>query len=44
MRLWAFADNVRAVAFYRKQGFVAIDTTEGDGNEEGLPDILFELR
>lgn len=44
VRLWAFADNVRAVAFYRKHGFIAIETTDGAGNEEGLPDILFELR
>lgn len=44
VRLWTFQGNTRAVAFYRRHGFVAVEWTDGDRNEEGLPDVLFELR
>jgi len=40
LRLWTFATNVRAQAFYVRHGFVATDATDGD-NEEGAPDIRY---
>lgn len=44
VRLWTFQANARAVAFYRGHGFLAVDQTDGEANEESLPDVLFELR
>lgn len=42
MQLWTFQSNVKAVTFYRKHGFVVVGQTDGAGNDEGLPDYLFE--
>lgn len=39
LRLWTFQANVRARAFYAREGFVEERRTDGD-NEEGLPDVL----
>ena len=39
--LWCFADNVAACAFYERQGFVAVERTDGRGNEAGCPDIRY---
>lgn len=36
--LWTFASNAGARRFYERNGFVAVDATDGD-NEEGEPDI-----
>ena len=44
VRLWTFQANARAVSFYRGHGFLEVDQTDGEANEEGLPDVLFELR
>ena len=41
-RLYCFVQNEPAVAFYRSQGLVVIAEGDGSGNEEGLPDLLFE--
>jgi ribosomal protein S18 acetylase RimI-like enzyme len=40
VRLWTFQANYRAVAFYRRNGFRTLETTDGSGNEERLPDYL----
>lgn len=42
LRLWTFQANVAARDFYEKHGFVAIDATDGQANEEGRPDVLYE--
>lgn len=39
VELWTFQANAGARAFYEREGFVPVRTTEGD-NEEGLPDVL----
>ncbi|WP_233270548.1 GNAT family N-acetyltransferase [Chachezhania sediminis] len=43
-RLWlrCFQVNAGAQAFYRAQGFRQAGTGDGTGNEEGLPDFLYE--
>jgi putative acetyltransferase len=43
VNLWTFQGNVKAVAFYRKHGFVVTKETP-DQNEEGLPDFLFSRK
>lgn len=39
LRLWVFASNAAARAFYVRRGFVVAGGTDGD-NEEGAPDLL----
>jgi ribosomal protein S18 acetylase RimI-like enzyme len=41
--LYVFQDNVGAQKFYARHGFVEINRTSGD-NDENLPDILMEWR
>lgn len=41
LALWCFADNLRGRAFYEKHGFVAVEFTDGAGNEARAPDILY---
>jgi ribosomal protein S18 acetylase RimI-like enzyme len=41
LELWTFAENCAAQRFYERHGFVAIRTTDGAGNDEGLPDIRY---
>lgn len=43
LRLWTFAANAPARAFYAALGFVETGGTPGD-NDEGLPDIRLEWR
>ena len=43
MQLWTFQNNVRAQAFYQREGFAVVNQTDGD-NEEGLADLLMEWR
>ena len=43
-RLWTFQRNTRARKFYEDRGFVAVEFTEGEGNEENTPDVLYEWR
>lgn len=41
LRLWVFQENIRARAFYEREGFREIRRTSGE-NEEKLPDVLME--
>jgi putative acetyltransferase len=42
--LWTFQRNLPARRFYETEGFVAVRETDGSGNEEREPDILYEWR
>ena len=42
IRLWAFQRNHGARRFYERHGFTAIQFTDGAGNEEHCPDVLYE--
>ena len=42
LRLWTFQRNVAARRFYEKQGFIVVRETDGSGNEEREPDILYQ--
>ena len=44
IRLYTFQQNVGARRFYERHGFLAIEFTDGEGNEEKCPDVLYELR
>lgn len=41
LRLWTFQRNLQARRFYMHQGFVAIEETDGQANEEQEPDVLY---
>ncbi len=43
LQLWTFQKNISARRFYEREGFVEINRTDGD-NEENLPDVLMEWR
>jgi ribosomal protein S18 acetylase RimI-like enzyme len=43
-RLWTFQQNDGARRFYERHGCVAVDFTDGSGNEEKQPDVLYEWR
>lgn len=42
LRLWTFQANTRARNFYIRRGFVEVKRTEGETNQERLPDVLLE--
>jgi GNAT superfamily N-acetyltransferase len=42
LRLWAFQRNAGARRFYERNGFVAVEFTDGAGNEEREPDVRYE--
>jgi GNAT superfamily N-acetyltransferase len=42
LRLWAFQRNAGARRFYERNGFVAVEFTDGAGNEEHEPDVRYE--
>jgi GNAT superfamily N-acetyltransferase len=42
LRLYAFQRNRRARAFYEARGFSPVRLSDGAGNEEKEPDILYE--
>ncbi|MBT9457400.1 MAG: GNAT family N-acetyltransferase [Burkholderiaceae bacterium] len=44
IRLYTFQLNTGARRFYQRHGFEAIALTDGQGNEERCPDVLFEWR
>jgi GNAT superfamily N-acetyltransferase len=44
VRLWTFQKNIAARRFYERNGFVVIEETDGAGNEEREPDVLYEWR
>jgi GNAT superfamily N-acetyltransferase len=41
LELWCFQDNVRARRFYEARGFRPIRFTDGENNEEKMPDIRY---
>lgn len=41
LELWTFQENLRARAFYEAHGFVAAETTSGEGNEHRQPDMRY---
>ena len=43
IRLYTFQENMGARRFYERHGYRAIKFTDGQGNEEKCPDVLFEL-
>ena len=44
LTLWTFQVNARARRFYERHGFVAVETTDGQANEEHQPDVRYEWR
>lgn len=42
LRLYTFQSNVNARAFYEKHGFVIEELTDGERNEEKMPDITYQ--
>lgn len=44
LELWTFQRNTRARAFYEARGFVAMEFTDGSGNEEREPDVRYGWR
>ncbi len=44
LRLWCFQVNTAARAFYERHGFVVTQETDGHGNEEQEPDLLYAWR
>ncbi len=42
--LWVFQQNERARQFYEAHGAVAVEFTDGAGNEEKTPDVRYEWR
>lgn len=38
---WVFQQNERARAFYEKRGCIPVEFTDGSGNEEKTPDVLY---
>ena len=43
-RFWAFQRNEKARRFYERRGCVAVEFTDGAGNEEKTPDVRYEWR
>lgn len=41
LHLWTFQRNFAARRFYERQGFMAIEDTDGSRNEENEPDVLY---
>lgn len=44
LTLWTFQVNTPARRFYERHGFVAVERTDGSGNEEREPDVRYEWR
>ena len=41
LQLWTFASNLAAGRFYQRHGFVAVEQTDGEHNEERAPDVRY---
>ncbi len=41
LELWCYAENTAARRFYERHGFVAVEYTDGSGNEAGAPDMRY---
>ncbi|MGZ4596637.1 MAG: N-acetyltransferase family protein [Actinomycetes bacterium] len=44
LQLWTFTSNLGAQRFYERHGFLAVERTDGSGNEERSPDIRYVWR
>ena len=44
IRLYTFQQNEGARRFYERHGYKTIEFTDGQGNEEKCPDVLYELQ
>lgn len=44
IRLYTFQENQLARTFYERRGFRAVTFSDGSGNEENCPDVLYEWR
>ena len=44
LQLWTFQVNLAAQRFYERNGFVAVERTDGAGNEEREPDVRYVWR
>ena len=44
LELWVFQKNERACRFYERHGFQLVRLTDGSGNMEREPDVLYEWR
>lgn len=44
LHLWCFEANTPARTLYESRGFIAMERTDGSNNDEGIPDIRYELR
>ncbi|MFJ4470442.1 GNAT family N-acetyltransferase [Streptomyces sp. NPDC089424] len=44
LTLWTFQVNTPAHRFYERHGFVAVERTDGSGNEESEPDVRYVWR
>ena len=44
LQLWTFQVNAPAQRFYERHGFIAVEHTDGSGNEEHEPDIRYVWR
>jgi GNAT superfamily N-acetyltransferase len=44
LALWTFQSNLGAQRFYERHGFVAVERTDGSGNEERAPDVRYAWR
>ncbi|SCB28383.1 Ribosomal protein S18 acetylase RimI [Rhizobium lusitanum] len=42
LSLWTFQRNAPARRFYEKHGFFVVDESDGAGNEEKEPDVLYK--
>lgn len=43
IHLYSFQENVGARRFYERNGYQAVEFTNGEGNEEKCPDVLYVL-
>ena len=41
VNLWTFQRNTGARRFYERNGFIAVDLTDGASNEEREPDVRY---
>jgi len=41
LQLWTFQANMGARRFYERHGFIAVEITDGQRNEEKLPDVRY---
>jgi 8-oxo-dGTP pyrophosphatase MutT (NUDIX family)/GNAT superfamily N-acetyltransferase len=41
LQLWAFQSNARGRRFYERHGFMAVEFTDGAGNQERWPDVRY---